>query len=77
MTDLQTLRKLFRGRGVPTDDWELRDDEAAHVLSFGCPDGHGSYLQALFDKRGKAIKVEIIDGAGDRCECKFCRKGSL
>lgn len=75
MSDLTSLvRILAKAQNVPQSSWSLipPDDGAETVLVFGCPDGNGSYLQALFDGKGTLVRADIVDGKGDVCGCKWC-----
>jgi hypothetical protein len=80
MSDLKKLRKLFRGWGVPTADWEINPEpdcpEGVRCLVFGCPDG-GAYFMAIFDEEGEALSMNVIEHGGDPCSCKYCKRGTL
>jgi hypothetical protein len=81
MTDLQTLRKLLKkDKDANWGDWPVAPDKdcpkAEHVLAFGCPDGQGAYLQALFDKKGKMLEIKILNPGGEECDCKWCKSGT-
>lgn len=80
MSDLTMLRwVLGKNRTTPLADWKLdASEEADRCLVFGCPNGEGAYLQALFDPKGNLLEAKIIEGHnGESCGCKFCQRGEI
>lgn len=77
MDELKTMFDLL-GTGQKKDFWqldqndELNPERAAWVLVFGCPNGAGAYLQALFDVDRSLIGAEVINTDGDPCSCEWC-----
>ena len=54
-------------------DSELNPEEASWVLSFGCPNGNGAYLQVLFDEKERILESKVINPDGDPCSCEWCQ----